>query len=286
VADDAEIVSLRYSDQTLLVMGSTAGVVNNLSYKLNSVFNVDGSSGTPQGVADLALKYRKVQVMGSRIRWQLRQLAPGVSVGNLGTIGVAATHSALSACVLYPFPSGGATAASVLSAAVQKYASKRFDWPLIVSSDVIGVTELNPRMTYRGRSSMTVAKLDASPDPRQDSYCSVLGSADPANLCYWVFAFQDLVADPAFKGVWQAEIDIDYDVRCYDRVTLGDSLRERVGPCALSLRTFGPMESKLQDAHEIKLAGLLASTPITPSTPVDARPPVGWTLVRKVASLK
>lgn len=224
---DAESVQLMYSDQYILVAGASGGVLGSLNYKLNSLFQVNATAGagTPQGVAELQTKFSKYIVRSSRIHWRIRAMEAGGSYGASGTQGVQATNSGLYSAVAYPLPAGASIQSSIAGSAVQKYASRRFDWPrdrpIIVAQ--YEPLQINPAVVWQGSLSMSPAKLDADPDPRNPSYAAAFG-ADPTNLSYWTLAFQDVLADTTIKGVWLAEVDLVYTVYAFDRPTKGDSL--------------------------------------------------------------
>lgn len=240
---DAERVRLRYSDQYLVIQGASGGTLTNYPYKLNSLFNVNvnASAGTYQGTASLSAKFKKYLITGSRIRWQFRFMQPGGSYGALGALGVAPTNSGLFAATMYPVPTAMSTSTTLVNAGVQKYAVKRFDWPRTVPVIALQYepTQINPRETWSGRHSMSVAKLDGEPMIRQDAYEANFG-ADPARLQYWAFALQDLLADTTVKGVWLAEVDMEADVFAYERNNIGDVVA--AGPlCAI---IASPQEEK------------------------------------------
>jgi hypothetical protein len=229
---DAERVTLKHSDQFILVAGASGGTLGTLQFKLNSIFNVNVNSGagTPQGTTSLGLVYKKVHVYGSRLRWDIRNMQSGGNFGGLGILGVQPTNSELQVACLYPTPTGFMGPTSMTGSSTVKYATKRFDWPRgrPVIAGAYEPTQVNPKEQWRGAHSMTVAKLDGDLDPRQASYVSALGTADPANLCYWNVAFQDVLADATAKGVWLCEVEIYYDCYCFDRVQIvADSLEQK-----------------------------------------------------------
>jgi hypothetical protein len=225
---DAENVTLKYTDAFLLVQSASAGTLAALEYKLNSIYNVNIQSGTgvPQGYAELAAKYQKLHVMSSKISWRIRAALPGAPYGSLGNLGVAPTQSALFSAVMYPLQSGATPATSVLSAAVQKYACKRFDWPRLSVTSGIAWEASNPAFTWKGTKSMSAAKLDADFDAKQAVY-SASFTGDPANLMHWEFAFQDILSDTSAEGVWFCEVDIWYTIRAFDRLVVADALEAR-----------------------------------------------------------
>lgn len=242
---DAERVTLKYTDSYILAQGVTGGTLSSLSYKLNSLFQVNNtaSAGTPQGVASLTAKFSRYMVMGSRIHWRMRGLFPGGTMGALGVVGHAPTNSMLVSAVLYPLQSGGSAPTTIVGCAVQKYASKRFEWPRDVITEGGEASQLNARTVWAGRQSMTVKKLDADPDTRQAEYTAVFG-ADPSRLQYWVFSFQDVFADTAGKKAWFVEVEIEYDVYAFDRATVGDTLMG--APIALlTMKSEGKEEKSL-----------------------------------------
>lgn len=231
---DAERATLKFTDQIILVQGASAGALNQLNYKLNSLFqiNATSSTGTAQGTAELAAKFKKYHVTRSRLTWRIRLLTPGAVFGNLGILGVAPTNSAGFCSTALPLQTGGATPATVTAMSVQKYASKRFDWPRVVGA--VSTAELNPSTVWKGRLTMATAKLDADPDPKQPAYAAAFGT-DPANLQYWVLAFQDVFVDLTCKGVWFCEVDILQEVYAFDRVVVSDALRLPVRPAIVTM---------------------------------------------------
>lgn len=219
---------LKFTDQLILVQPASGGTLSQLNYKLNSVFQVNATSasGTPQGVAELSAKFKRYRVESSRISWRIRLLRLGENFGSLGVLGAVPTHSCLFNSTLYPLPSNGVAPTSLTAAAVQKYASPRYDWPLQILAPGAAEPEptgINPGMVWRGMSVMTPAKLDADPDPKQASYVANFG-ADPTAILYWVFAFQDVLTDATAKGVFLVEVDIHQTVYAFDRVVVGDAL--------------------------------------------------------------
>jgi len=240
---DGERVTLKYTQEALLTQGASGGTLSNTSFKLNSVYQVDAAGGTPQGVAELSAKFKKVHVFGSTIRWQIRNMQGGGTYGSLGVKGAAPTNSALYAAVLYPLPSDGMASTSIAAASVQKYAAKRFDWPRErpVIAGAYEPTQINPRETWSGTHKMTIQKLDANPVPQQDSYVSGFTS-DPTHLAYWIFSFQDLLADAAAEGVWLLECDVWYDVYAFERIVVGDAFVR--GPLR-EVRMTAPEEKKM-----------------------------------------
>jgi hypothetical protein len=225
-------VTLKYTDQFLLVQGTAGSTVNSLIFKINSLFqvNLTATNGTPQGVAELQTKFARYRVVNSAIHWRIVGLQPGGSFGGSGTLGVAPTNSLMAAGVLYPLPRGGATSTTMISASVQKYATKRFDWPIDVavpSAATPAASVVNPRTVWKGSHSMAVSKLDADPDPKQTSYTAAFG-ADPTSIDYWVFAFADTLADSTGKKAYLAEIDMHQDVYAFDRIVVTDALRDHV----------------------------------------------------------
>jgi hypothetical protein len=235
---DGERVKLKYTDQYIATQSATAGTLSNLVYKLNAIHNVNSTAtaGLPQGFAEMFGKFQKVRVLGSQIRWSLRNMQGGGTFGNLGALGAAPTNSALYAAVTYPAPPGIVTPTDLAGAAVQKYASKRFDWPrerpIIVGA--YEPTQINPRELFRGSHSMTMSKLTGDPDVSQASYVHT-STTDPTQLALWIISFQDLLSDAAAKGVWLSETEITYDCHFFDRVNIEDALVGRRAISALPL---------------------------------------------------
>jgi len=258
---DGERATLKYSDQYIITQGASGGAISYLQYAMNSLFhaNVTAATGTPQGVAELVTKFLKYRVMGSRIHWRIRILQPGGTFGSLGVLGVQATGSDMMSAVMYPQQTGAAALTSVNAAAVQKYASKRFDWnrDLPIKAGVYEPYQINPATVWTGRAAMTVAKLDADPDPAQASYTAAFG-ANPTNLCLWNLVFQDVLADATAKGVWLSEVEVEYDVYAFDRIQVGDALRDTL-PRALVMGVNH--EEKKDPLSEL----LPVSEPISPS---------------------
>lgn len=264
---DGERVTLRFSDSYVATQGASGGALSTLIYKLNSLFQVNqtAGSGTPQGVTNLTGRFQRYIVHGSTIRWRIRFLQPGGTFGSLGVVGAAATTSDLMSAVLYPKTVGSTFLGSVAAAAVQKYASRRFDWPRDrpVIAGAYEPTQINPAEVWRGSARMSSAKLDANPDPKIAEYQAVFG-ADPANLQLWVFNFQDVVADATAKGVWFVEVDLSYDVYAFDRIAQGDLLAP-VSQGLVTMRPRDPPDAKSDKSVELKTM-LPRSTPSFLST--------------------
>jgi len=280
---DAERATVKFTDQILLVQGASGGTLNSLLYKLNSVFqvNFNSSSGTPQGVAELSAKYYNYRVEHSRIHWRIRLMQPGATFGSLGVLGVAATTTAMFNAVAYPIQAHAAAPASITAAAVQKYATKRYDWPRVFGVPGAATPEstvVNPAVIWRGRISMTPAKLDADPDPKQSSYTALFG-ADPSLLSYWALSFQDILADATAKGVWLAEVEVYQTVYCYGRKVIGDLL---VASRPLSVLTMSPEPLRSEEKKEFSppKATPRAAPQVQPLD-VDAEPPRGYVLVKR-----
>jgi hypothetical protein len=244
---DGERCTVKYSDSFVLVQGASAGALSTLQYKLNSVFQVNATNatGTPQGVADLAIKYKKVIVESSRIHWRIRAMQAQGSFGSLGNLGTNPTNSGLISAVLVPTPSNYAAITSIATAAVQKYASRRHDWPRETPiASGIHSTELNPAMLWQGTHSMSSKKLDADPDPKQAGFVSNLGSADPSILQKWILSFQDVLADATYEAVWFVEVDLWYTIYCFDRAAVGDALVSQGPLRSIKTAVVGSEEKK------------------------------------------
>jgi hypothetical protein len=126
---------------------------------------------------------------------------------------------------MYPLNRGSTAATSIVAASVQKYATRRYDWPRLGAAASPTLWEdQNPAFTWKGTKSMEVSKFDADPDSKQAGFSAVFG-ANPANLSQWVFSFQDALADVAAEGVWFCEIDLWQSVYAFDRVVVADALR-------------------------------------------------------------
>jgi hypothetical protein len=283
---DAERVTLKHSDQFILVAAAAGGTLGTLQFKLNSIFgvNVNSGGGTPQGTTSLAAVYKKVHVYGSRIRWDIRNMQSGGTYGSIGVQGVQPTNSELQVGCIYPTPSGFTGPTSIAASATVKYASKRFDWPRgrPIIAGAYEPTQVNPKEQWRGTHSMTVAKLDGDLDPLQASYVSALGTADPANLCYWNIAFQDVLGDATAKGVWLCEVEIYYDCYCFDRVLItSDSLEEKP---LRALQLYS--RDVIRGGEERKMASQVDSDPPSPTvSPVPSDSvaflPGGYELVKR-----
>jgi len=279
---DAERATVKFSDQIILVQGSSGGTLNNLAYKLNSVFQVNATSasGTPQGVAELSAKYKRYRVENSRIRWRIRLMQPGGTFGSLGVLGVAATTTAMFAAVAYPAQESAILPTSVNVAAVQKYATKRYDWPRVFGTPSAAAPEstvVNPAVIWRGRMAMSPAKLDADPDPKQAGYVAAFGT-DPSAISYFVLAFQDVLADATAKGVWLAEIDIEQTIYCFDRIVVADALL--AAPLAALTMSPTPAARRLEQKEE-KLVLQDKKQVVTP----PPFPPPGYVLVKRLSQL-
>lgn len=231
---DAERLEMKYADSYMLVQGATGGTLTRLVYKINSLFQVNqtAGAGSPQGTTSLTTKYQRYMVLGSRIHWRMRGLAPGGTYGSLGALGVVPNTSMLVSACLFPAQAGAVLPTTMIGCADEKYASQRFEWPRDIAvgagSVLTEASQINPRTVWQGTKSMSVKKLDADPDPRQVEYTAAFG-ADPARLSLWVFSFQDVLADIAGEKPWLVEVELYYDVYAFDRVTVGDTLQS-AGP--------------------------------------------------------
>jgi len=227
---DVEIVKMRYTDELLFTFGASGGAVANLEYGVNTPLVPCRTAGTEtsQGWASQAAKYGKYVCTGSRIRWRITKLSAGGMYGSLGTMGVIATNSSLVHAVVYPVTSRGAPATSIRNAAVQKYASRRFEWPYgnTTTSAESTQDQNNPRMTWRGSMAMSPSKLDGEPNLRSASY-EANTNAEPSLICLYVIAFQDILLDTTYEGVFSVEIDIEYDVTFFDRLEFDNVLVQR-----------------------------------------------------------
>jgi hypothetical protein len=244
---DTEVVKMRYTDEVLLTFGASAGAIGNLVYGINTPrlpCRIIGTE-TCQGWASQAAKYGKYVCTGSTLHWRATKLIAGAVYGSLNAgnpIGVAATQSTLIHAVVYPVASGSTTSASIRDAAVQKYASRRFEWPM--NGGVVpfssstppqeGLSDQNnPRMTWKGSMSMSPSKIDGEPNLRSSNYEAVT-SADPTLVPTYVLAFQDIFLDITYEAVYSLEIDMVYDVIFFDRKDFANVLR--VGPSLRTLR--------------------------------------------------
>lgn len=280
---DGERAVVKYTDQILLVQGASGGALNSLSYKLNSVFQVNStaSAGTPQGVAELSAKYKKYRVEHSRIHWRIRLMQPGGTFGSLGVLGAAATTTAMFNAVAYPLQTSASAATSITAAAVQKYAVRRYDWPRVFGVPGAATPEstvVNPAVVWKGGMSMSPAKLDGDPDPKQASYVANFGT-DPVASQFWVFSFQDILADATAKGVWLAEVEVYQTVYCFDRLLIGDALESRPLAPVVMVPSCKQQEEKQEaplprssDRVDAAAPPLRADEPSVPS---------GWVLVKR-----
>jgi hypothetical protein len=252
---------VKYTDSFLLSQTASGGALGQLEYKLNSIYNVNiqSGSGVPQGYAELAAKYQKQQVMSSKIHWRIRAALPGATYGTLGPLGVAPTNSALFSAVMYPLQSGATPATTIQSAAVQKYATQRFDWPRVTITSGIAWEQANPAFTWKGTKSVSVAKLDADPDSKQAVFSNSF-TGDPPNLQHWEFAFVDALADATAEGVWFCEVDIWYTLRAYDRIVVSDTLMAR--PLYALSCGVSPLLGKKRGLEEEKDSPVLVPRPL------------------------
>lgn len=254
---------MRFVDN-VVVTAAGSGAIASQVYGIASPRVPERSTmtGVSQGWASCIAKFARYVCFGSRIRWQVTQLA------NATTLPTAVRM------VLLPSNNAGAALTSISDADVQKY-SKSFGFPPLQNAIEPSASPYN---RWTGSHAMTVSKIEGEANLRSASYEAVVAS-DPTLLPTWNFYFQDLLAAATANPSFLFRVELFYDVLFFDRVMQVNAL-ESSSPFA---RIRGP-ETKLGDAYETKVAR--DYTPVTPSTPVDARPPAGWTLVRKVASLK
>lgn len=230
VADTAR-VRLKYTDQTIYTIASSAGAMNSVSYTMNdpTQCNHTTAAGVPQGWATYSGQFQRFCVIHSHIRWRIRNLKPGDSFGSLGTLGVNPTHSVLYGGVLAPLPSTGALATTLAGAAVQKYASRRHDFPIAGNLDGTSgfpdPSRTNPAEIWTGSRSMSISKLEGEPNLRSSLYEASVSTGPPAvtQVCYWVFYLLDMLADATGKGVLLFEVDVTYDCLFFDRKTVSDT---------------------------------------------------------------
>jgi len=226
---DSVYTTLKFSDSYLLVQGASAGALNTLSYKLNSLYkpNHTANTGQYQGIVPLSDQFMKAVVVSSHIRWRFRHTVAGINYGSLGLTGTAATHSGFINAVLYPLPTAATAVTTLQQAAVQKYATKRFDFPMELVGDfsapVTSSEQINPAQVWRGTHTMNVAKLDGQVSTSQAAYEHLFASGDPTDVQYWLFNFQDVLSDTTYEAVWYAEVDIIATVRFFDRVAETES---------------------------------------------------------------
>jgi hypothetical protein len=229
-----------YADQTIYSFTATAGTANTVVYGANCCknANVTQSSGEPQGWAGLSNRFGFYVVLSSHIRWRITQQPGGQACGNLGTLGAAPTTSALVSGVLYPKASTGSAATTVLDAAAQLYATKRFDWPAEFKTTDAYPSLTNPRTVWEGTKSISIQKLEGEENLRQSAYEQSVNSFS-GSRCDWVFLLQDLYSDTAYKGVFLFEVNITYDVLFFRRLLVSDSLLRRpLGAAQMSLVQF------------------------------------------------
>jgi len=215
--------------------------------------NITGGSGNPQGWSIYTSMFKRYVVLGSRIHWRIRNMQPGGGYGSLGTEGAAPTVSCMYAVVLVPTPSSATAATSMGAAAVQKYATRRHDFPRNRSSDGSSgfpePTQLNPAETWSGSRSMAIHKIDGEPNLRQSNYEAIV-SASPTLIPTWLFYFQDLLSDTTAKGVWWIEVEVSYDVVFFDRVTSTDSFLTHQLTAVKAASQASPVSIGLSESKE------------------------------------
>jgi len=278
---DSARVTLKYTDQALIVQGSTGGANTNYSFSINDPgkCNITAGSGVAQGWAVYSGQFQRLVCHGSRIHWRIRGLSPGGGFGNLGTLGATPAVSALFCGVLVPYQSGVTPATSVVAASVQKYASKRFDWPrnrtLDGTSGYPEPTQQNPAELWRGTHSMSMSKLDGEPNLRQSQYETKVNTS-PTAVGTWYFDLQDILADTTAKGVWLAQVELHYDCTFYDRVVVSDVLRD-TRLAALMLGQSEDAQAPERKEREREEKKELPQTIVPRASPVA---PPGYVLVK------
>jgi hypothetical protein len=255
---DAERVTLRYSDEYLLVQGASGGALTQILYGINTprLPNRQFGAATAQGWANSAAKYTSYVCTGSKFKWRITRHNAGSAYGSLGTLGTYPTNSVIVHGVVFPESSAGQALISVNAASVQKYASKRYEWSLENEggSTSYSALEQNPRILWSGSMAMTPSKIDGEPMLRQSKYEALI-TADPTAVSNYVINLQDVLADTTFKGVFLVEVQMEYDVTFFGRMSQGDSLRS--GPLVAfvaSTRKREPLERKEKEPARKKVS--------------------------------
>jgi len=302
VADTARL-TMKYTDQTLYVAGSTGGALMNVAYTMNdpTQCNKTTSSGVPQGWAAYSGMFDKFVVLGSKIHWRIRNLQPGGSFGASGNLGANPTNSCMYSFVLVPFASNDAGPSSVAAAAVAKYASKRYDFPRNRNGDggsgYPEPTQQNPAEVWKGSHSMSVSKIEGEPNLRQSVYEGFVGAGPPslATPCYWQFYLQDILAGVAAKGVFLFQVEVWYDILFFDRKTVSDTFLGLPRPALTSVVSPVPPSSSSHEEKKTEHGApvmaskggvAVASLQTSPTWPLDAsssplRAPSGYVLVKQ-----
>jgi len=220
-------------------------------------------------------KYESYLCYGSTIRWNIQPV---------GIVALAApTDADAYQMVLYPLNSGASpVATNVTDAKVQKYSKYHLFPPNGPVSPV--PSGVGSRFNeWIGRHSMTVAKLDGESDLRTSFYEANF-NADPTRVCFWEFQFQDLLADVTSRRKFLFEIEIDYDVLFFRRLTQANALRgpglprERAPDYTERGRTLDRKEIEYpEEKKELKIMELphVSAPPpgrFSPGLPLDIRP--------------
>lgn len=227
---DAQRVTLKFVDVVHLSASSPLGQLVTQNYGLNTprVPERTGSTGQSQGWASLSAMYNQYVCLGSRIDWQITQ-----------TVAAAAPAAAgMAIGAVYPNPNTSGSASVVADDIVQKYA-RSHEFNTYTSSSPFADS---PYARWRGRHSMTVAKLTGEPNLRQDSFEAAV-STDPAFVCLWTFQFQDVLADTNYKPSFVLRVQLEYDCIFFDRKLIVNTVLLRT-VSAQEAKGFGGTEFK------------------------------------------
>jgi len=213
-------VKLQFTD-SVIVTPAVSGVYTTQYYGVNTprVPERSGSTGVAQGWGVYAAEYFRYVPLGSRIEWEVtavNQAQAAVAVGDACMIKMA--------CV--PLSSDDSFPTEVQTQSVMKYAK----WYTFPVSDYTGAVATgyesgngNPRMRWKGRSSMTIAKM-AGVNTLENATFAAVSSADPSWTGNWVFGWQDIIGTAHFKAQCIFNIKITYDVYFYSRIVRTNSL--------------------------------------------------------------
>jgi len=253
--------TLRYTDQFIFVQAASGGAQSSIQYGLNTprLPNRGSGTATAQGWFSTIAKYERYLCTGSKIRWNIT-LVPATATSSL--MGAGAFNVAVPVGVLAVNSTGSTGTGTVLVAAVQKYSSRRHDFPAIVSSansESSGTN--NPRQTWKGSHSMSVSKIDGEPNLRQSQYEATV-TADPTAIPLWSFQIQDVLLDTTYKGIFMVEVFIEYDCIFWERIQQNNSLEQSSVFRVAEVKSSAPFSSERKQESKssqswIKLGGLV-----------------------------
>jgi hypothetical protein len=176
---DTARTTLRYVEKRALT--ATTGVGTLYQYRGNSVYdpNYTGTGGQPANYDDLAARYSRYRVIGSKITF------------------VTAASSSVMDVVLHP--SNSSTSPTVVDQIAQPYA-------------IYGMSGSNGLILSNAISTQKIVGRD----PMKSDQLQALYNADPAEEWLWNISVNGY--DASTTAVIQGTIIIDYDVMFFDRL--------------------------------------------------------------------